>query len=147
MAVISGFWTISFESLKKYCIKKETFLGKHEAGITILSLQYQLCKSSYSAIVFWLRKGVASHCRSPSVLWVPQPRSTTWLPHNISVISCNLMYSRKREGCVWLLIRFFCEIKNAIDFCMTLGKMFCVSLSHASTCAWFRIHAFYVSGS
>lgn len=33
---------------------------------------------------------------------------------------CNLMYSRKREGCVWLLSKFFCEIKNASDFCVTI---------------------------
>lgn len=76
----------------------------------------RLCKSLNSAIVFWVRKEVASHCRSPSVLWVPPPRSMPWLTQQyLSHFLQFNVFQEEGRMCL-IIIKFFCEIKNASDF-------------------------------
>lgn len=77
--------------------------------------------------LFWLRRRWWGFCtgfssqESLRVVGPSTPQHDLTAPWRL-YHCCDFMYSRKREWCVWLLIRFFCEIKNVSDFSMTSSE-------------------------
>lgn len=127
--MISVSWTISIESLKKNCIKKQTLFGKKEAGsqgevwfITAVPAVQVFLFSDFilikggGAVDF----GQAFHCRSPSMSQVPHP-TVHPIPFTGSAIFLHFGGFQEKEMMHLAVdeILLFYEKTHTIASCMT----------------------------